>query len=112
MATASKTQGLNYDLLIKPLVTEKSTSGLERNQYTFQVQPYAHKTELKQVFEALFEGRKVVSIQTVKMYSKTRRAGKKYVTSPVGKKAIFTISGEPIELIPGSVLGGAEGGQA
>lgn len=106
----TKPQNLNYDLIIKPILTEKSTAGLEHGQYTFLVQPEAHKTELKQVFEALYEGRKVLKIQTVKVYPKTRRSGRKMIVSPIGKKAIFTISGEPIELIPGAGL--AEGGQA
>lgn len=90
-----------FDLLIKPLVTEKSTMGLVDNQYTFQVRPDANKIELKQVFEALFPGRKVTAVKTIKMYSKARRAGKKMTRTHEGKKAIFTIEGPPIEVIPG-----------
>jgi large subunit ribosomal protein L23 len=90
-----------YDLLIKPLVTEKSAAGLAYNHYTFLVLPEANKIELKQVFEELYPGRKVKAVQTVKIYSKARRAGKKMTRTAEGKKAIFTVEGDPIEIIPG-----------
>ena len=90
-----------FDLLIKPLVTEKSAAGLAFNHYTFLVNPASNKIELKQVFEELYPGRKVKKVQTVKVYSKSRRAGKKLTRTHEGKKAIFTVEGEPIEIIPG-----------
>ena len=93
------TKQLDYDILIKPLVTEKSALSLELNQYTFLVRPEAHKTELKQVFEALYPGRKVRSIRTIKIYPKARRAGRKVIVSAIGKKAVFVIDGDPIEVI-------------
>jgi large subunit ribosomal protein L23 len=89
------------ELLIKPLVTEKATSLVAENQYTFKVLPEANKIELTQAFELMFPGRKVLKIQTTKIYPQQKRVGRRTGQTPVGKKAIFTIQGDPIELFTG-----------
>ena len=90
------------ELLIRPLVTEKATAIMAVNKYTFQVHPDANKIELKKAFEEVFSGRKVEKIQTVKIYPHQKRVGKKTGHTPVGKKAIFTVSGDPIEMFTGA----------
>jgi large subunit ribosomal protein L23 len=90
-----------YELLIRPCVTEKATSLVENNQYTFEVLPEANKIELVQAFEKLYPGRKVTKIQTTKVYPQQKRVGRKMGHTSVGKKAIFTIQGEPLELFTG-----------
>ena len=88
-------------LLKRPLVTEKATALAANNQYVFEVHPEANKIELARAFELLFPGRKVTTVQTVKMYPHTKRFGRKVGMTSPGKKAIFTIQGEPIELFTG-----------
>ena len=94
-------QNLNYDLLIRPIITEKSTEELLENKYTFLVKKESNKSELKQIFEALFPGRKVTAVRTVTTKGYVRRLGKKLGRTSDGKKAIFTVVGEPIEIIAG-----------
>ncbi len=89
------------ELLIRPCVTEKATSLVAENQYTFIVARDANKIELSQAFELLFPGRKVKKIQTTKIYSHQKRVGRKMGHTPEGKKALFTIEGDPIELFTG-----------
>lgn len=89
------------EILIRPLVTEKATALAAVNQYSFEVNPKANKIELKQAFEQVFSGRRVTNIQTIKMYAKKKRFGRKSGYTSPGKKAIFTIQGEPIELFTG-----------
>ncbi len=90
------------ELLVRPLVTEKATSLAAENQYSFEVLPEANKIELAKAFELAFPGRKVKNVRTTKMYPKTKRYGRKTGTTTAGKKAIFTIEGEPIELFTGA----------
>lgn len=89
------------ELLIRPLVTEKATALVAQNQYTFEVLPEANKIELTKAFEMLFPGRKVVKVQTTKIYPHQKRVGRKVGMTSPGKKAVFTIQGEPIELFTG-----------
>lgn len=89
------------EILIKPLVTEKATMLVGQNQYTFEVHPDANKIELAQAFEMLFPGRKVKNVRTVKVYPQQKRVGRRMGHTPAGKKAIFTVEGEPIELFTG-----------
>lgn len=89
------------DLLIRPYVTEKATALVSQGQYTFEVNPGANKIELTKAFEMLYPGRKVVNVRTVKVYPRQKRVGRKTGLTSEGKKAIFTVQGEPIELFTG-----------
>jgi large subunit ribosomal protein L23 len=97
----SNTQSRLYELLKRPLVTEKATALTMQGQYTFEVEISANKIELKQAFEKAFPGRKVVKIQTTKMYAQQKRVGRHHGHTSESKKAIFTVSGDPIELFTG-----------
>lgn len=91
-----------YELLRHPLVTEKATSLTAENKYVFAVDKNANKIQLKQAFELIYPGRKVLSVKTIKMPSHTKRFGRKIGFTSEGKKAIFTIQGEPIEIFTGA----------
>lgn len=54
-----------YDVIKKPVITEKSMVALEAGKYTFEVDTRAHKLLIKQAVEAAFEGVKVASVNTV-----------------------------------------------
>ncbi|MDH4379797.1 MAG: 50S ribosomal protein L23 [Vampirovibrionales bacterium] len=87
-----------YELIKRPMVTEKTAVMAETGSYVFEVNPSATKTELKKAFEELFDGRKVVSIRTIVVPAYKKRVGRFSGTVNAGKKAIFTVVGEPIEL--------------
>ena len=92
-----------YDIIKKPLVTDKSHNAMEsNNQYTFEVAKDATKTEIKHAVELIFPGKKVKAVRTVYMPSHTKRMGMKYGRTDSSKKAIVSIIGEPIEEITGA----------
>lgn len=91
-----------YQLIKRPLVTEKTTGQTALGQYSFEVSKEATKVDIKKAIELLFTGRKVTSVNTVYMPSKQKRRGLKIGRTQSGKKAIVTIQGEPIEELLGA----------
>jgi len=88
------------DLVRRPIITEKATLLLENNQYTFEVDPRATKTEIKAAIEMLFEV-KVDGISTAKPPLKARRVGKFAGHRPHYKRAVVTLAeGNSIPLFP------------
>ena len=65
-----------YDVIKKPVITEKSMIALEAGKYTFEVDTRAHKLLIKQAVEAAFEGVKVASVNTVTVKPKQKRVGR------------------------------------
>lgn len=87
-----------HDVIIRPIVTEKSMGQIDANgQYTFEVQPGASKPEIKQAIEFIFDV-KVASINTLNRQGKTRRTrfgiGKRKNT----KRAIVTLKSGSIDI--------------
>lgn len=91
-----------YEVLKRPLITEKSTSAIARGQYTFEVLKDATKIEIKKAVELLFPGRKVKEVKTIYMPSHEKRRGAKIGRTQSSKKAVVTIIGDPIEEIAGA----------
>ncbi|HSA06759.1 MAG TPA: 50S ribosomal protein L23 [Candidatus Gastranaerophilales bacterium] len=91
-----------YEIIKKPLVTEKSTSKTTIGQYSFEVSSEANKIDIKKAVELLFPGRTVEKVRTIYMPSKQKRRGSKIGRTQSGKKAIVTIKGEPIEELLGA----------
>jgi large subunit ribosomal protein L23 len=91
-----------YEVIRRPLVTEKSTVGRELvNQVTFAVDPRANKHEIQRAVEALFEV-KVLSVRTMRMPPKQRRVGKNMGRKPEWKKALVRLAeGQSIEFFEG-----------
>ena len=91
-------------ILIKPVVSEKSYHQITENRYTFKVHKDAHKTQIRQAVEELFEV-KVVSVNVVKMPAKPKRRGMIKGTQPGWKKAIVELrAGDKIEIFEGAQL--------
>ena len=90
------------DVLISPVISEKSYGLLEDNRYTFIVEPHANKTEIKIAVEQVF-GVKVVSVNTLNRPGKRKRTRFGYGRRKDTKRAIVTLSAEskPIELFGG-----------
>ena len=62
-----------YDVILKPVITEKSMAGMGEKKYTFLVHTEANKSQIKEAVEKMFEGTKVKSVNTIKT-AKTKKA--------------------------------------
>ena len=95
-------------VIIRPVVSEKSYVLAANDKYTFRVHPDAHKTQIRQAVEALFEGVKVVEVRTASVKSKPKRRGLTAGRSRSWKKAIVQVRpGDNIPIFQG--LQGLEG---
>ncbi len=95
------TMGQANRVLIRPVVTERSTSLQDQNKYVFEVALNATKGMVKQAVEQLFSVR-VLNVNTLRQRGKTRRFGPRLVRSPERKKAIVTLQpGDKITLFEG-----------
>ena len=90
-----------YDIIRKPIITEKSMMAAQNNTYTFEVKKDASKVEIAQAVELAYPNRKVKKVRTVYMPSHQKRMGMKFGRTQSGKKAIVTIVGDPIEELTG-----------
>ncbi|HEY6016525.1 MAG TPA: 50S ribosomal protein L23 [Gaiellaceae bacterium] len=89
-------------VLLAPVVSEKSYSLIEEHKYSFKVHPDAHKTQVRQAVEQLFDV-KVLSVNIVKVQSKPKRRGMFRGTRPGWKKAIVQVrEGDTIEIFGGA----------
>lgn len=89
------------DVLIRPLITEKTTSLMQDNRYTFEVPLKANKVEIRQAVEQVFKV-KVLDVNTVRVMGKTKRMGRTQGKRPDYKKAIVKLApGERIEFFEG-----------
>jgi large subunit ribosomal protein L23 len=91
-----------YDVIRRPLVTEKSTVGRElSNLVTFAVDPRASKHDIQRAVEALFQV-KVLDVRTMRIPPKQRRVGKNVGRKPEWKKALVRLAeGQSIEFFEG-----------
>jgi large subunit ribosomal protein L23 len=91
-----------YDVIVRPLVTEKSTQQLERdNFYTFVVAREANKIEIAQAVEKLFNV-KVRDVRTMQYRGKQRRVGKWVGKRSAWKKAVVSLrEGDTIQIFEG-----------
>ena len=83
-----------YDVILKPVVTEKSMAGMGDKKYTFLVHPEANKSMIKEAVEKMFEGTKVKSVNTMNLDGKTKRRGLVYGKTAKTKKAIVTLTAD------------------
>ncbi|MDE6232868.1 MAG: 50S ribosomal protein L23 [Lachnospiraceae bacterium] len=92
-----------YDVILKPVVSEKSMNAMTEKKYTFLVHTEATKTQIKEAVEKLFEGTKVKSVNTMNLEGKTRRRGNTYGKTAKRKKAIvqLTEDSKDIEIFSG-----------
>ena len=92
------------EVLIRPVISEKSYEQIAQNQYTFKVHKDAHKTQVRQAVEELFDVT-VTSVNIVKMSGKPKRRGMIKGTRPGWKKAIVELkAGDKIDIFEGAQL--------
>ncbi len=90
------------EVLLAPVVSEKSYSLIEDRKYSFRVHPDAHKTQIRQAVEELFEV-KVQAVNIVQVRSKPKRRGQTRGRRPGWKKAIVQLrEGQSIEIFEGA----------
>ena len=90
-----------YEVLRRPLITEKSTDLQTRNKYAFEIAEGANKPLVRQAVEAAFKVR-VTGVNVVMVPGKTRRVGRRQVQTRSWKKAIVTLrAGDKIEFFEG-----------
>ena len=88
-------------VIIRPIVSEKSYALIAQNKYTFRVHPDAHKTEIRQAIEALFDVG-VVDVRTMNVKSKPKRRGVVWGRTRTWKKAVVQVRpGDSIPIFQG-----------
>ena len=92
-----------YDVILKPVITEKSMNAMAEKKYTFLVHPEANKTMIKEAVEKMFEGTKVASVNTMNNDGKEKRRGRRVGKTAKTKKAIvqLTADSKDIEIFAG-----------
>ena len=90
------------EILLAPVVSEKSYAQIADRKYTFRVHKDAHKTQIRQAVEELFEVR-VADVKVIKVQPKPKRRGLIKGTRPGWKKAVVQLrEGEKIEIFGGA----------
>ncbi|MEG0961810.1 MAG: 50S ribosomal protein L23 [Lachnospiraceae bacterium] len=87
-----------YDVILKPVITEKSMNAMGEKKYTFLVHPDANKTMIKEAVEKMFEGTKVKSVNTMNIDGKKKRRGAVIGRTAQTKKAIVQLTGDSKEI--------------
>ena len=92
-----------YDVILKPVITEKSMAGMGEKKYTFLVHPEATKNQIKEAVEKMFPGTEVDKVNTMNCEGKNKRRGMVYGKTAQTKKAIvkLTEGSKDIELFAG-----------
>lgn len=83
-----------YDVLLKPVITEKSMNAMAEKKYTFLVHPEANKAQIREAVEKMFEGTKVKRVNTMNLPGKKKRRGMVVGRTAKSKKAIVSLTEE------------------
>lgn len=83
-----------YDIIRRPVITEKSMNEMADKKYTFIVNINANKTEIKDAVELIFKGVKVDKVNTIRMMGKMKRMGKTEGRRPSYKKAVVKLTAD------------------
>ena len=93
-----------HDIIVRPIITEKTSKLMELGQYTFEVLPKANKIEVRKAVEEVFKV-KVLSVHTISIHSKPKRMGAFLGKTRSWKKAIVSLAqGERIEFFEGASI--------
>ena len=87
-----------YDVILKPVVTEKSMELMADKKYTFLVHTEATKSQIKEAVEKMFPGTKVASVNTMNCDGKTKRRGMTFGKTAASKKAIVKLTEDSKEI--------------
>ncbi|MCR5743120.1 MAG: 50S ribosomal protein L23 [Lachnospiraceae bacterium] len=87
-----------YDVILKPVLTEKSMNEMGTKKYTFLVHPDANKIMIAEAVEKMFAGTKVKSVNTMNLDGKNRRRGLVVGKTAKTKKAIVTLTEDSADI--------------
>ena len=87
-----------YDVILKPVVTEKSMELMANKKYTFLVHTEATKSQVKEAVEKMFKGTKVQSVNTMNLDGKTKRRGMTFGKTAKTKKAIVQLTADSADI--------------
>ena len=87
-----------YDVILKPVITEKSMELMVDKKYTFLVHTDATKAQIKEAVEKMFNGTKVKSVNTMNQDGKTKRRGLTYGKTAKTKKAIVQLTADSADI--------------
>ena len=87
-----------YDVILKPVVTEKSMELMGEKKYTFLVHPEATKSQIKEAVEKMFTGTKVEKVNTMNNDGKNKRRGMVYGKTAKTKKAIVKLTEDSADI--------------
>ena len=87
-----------YDVILKPVITEKSMNAMADRQYTFLVHPEANKSMIKEAVEKMFPGTKVERVNTMNIGGKTKRRGMTFGKTAKTKKAYVKLTEDSKEI--------------
>jgi large subunit ribosomal protein L23 len=92
-----------YDVILKPVITERSMAGMGDKKYTFLVHPEANKSQIKEAVEKMFAGARVAKVNTMNYDGKKKRRGAVTGRTAKTKKAIvqLTADSKDIEIFAG-----------
>ena len=93
-----------YDVILKPVITEKSMTDMASKKYTFLVHTDANKNMIKEAVEKMFEGTKVASVNTMNNNGKKKRANRKdqgYTAKTKKATVQLTSDSKDIEIFQG-----------
>ena len=87
-----------YDVIKKPIITEKSMAAMGEKKYTFLVHTDATKSQVKEAVEKMFAGTKVKSVNTMNLDGKKKRRGMVVGKTAKAKKAIVQLTAESADI--------------
>ncbi|MCI5493190.1 MAG: 50S ribosomal protein L23 [Lachnospiraceae bacterium] len=87
-----------YDVILKPVVTEKSMNAMSEKKYTFLVHPESNKAMIKEAVEKMFDGVKVAKVNTMNMEGKSKRRGAVVGKTAKTKKAIVQLTADSADI--------------
>ena len=87
-----------YDVILKPVITEKSMEIMGDKKYTFLVHTEATKSQIKEAVEKMFSGTKVASVNTMNLEGKKKRRGMVYGKTAKTKKAIVQLTEDSADI--------------
>ena len=87
-----------YDVILSPVITEKSMNAMADKKYTFYVHTDATKTQVKESVEKMFEGTKVAKVNTMNLEGKNRRRGMTIGKTAKKKKAIVQLTEDSADI--------------
>ena len=87
-----------YDVILKPVLTEKSMNAMAEKKYTFLVHTDATKSQVKEAVEKMFDGTKVAKVNTMNYDGKSKRRGRTEGKTSKTKKAVVQLTADSADI--------------